>query len=241
MNIIFTMAGNYSRFIPFANRVPKYLLPLANGSILKEVIHQTTTSCQDCDLYFIANNKDQLFFPVLSAILESFDIPSNRLVFIDDTSSQLETATELSNFEGSLLESSPVVFMNIDTVLFHRKSFFKRLGELSGQDAGLIDVFQGYSNTYSYCLTEGDKVKHVAEKKIISKIACSGLYGFGSLSFFRKYAEFSLSRDRKSNFTDLYNFIIESGHNVHYSLCENVADTIVLGTPQEYIKNIHRL
>jgi len=241
MNIIFTMAGSYSRFIPFANKVPKYLLPLANGSILKEIIHQTTTSCQDFNLYFIANNKDQLFFPVIRSILEGYNIPSSRLVFIDDTLSQLETATELCNFEDNLVESSPVVFMNIDTVLFHRKSFFKRLGELSGQEVGLIDVFQGYSNTYSYCLTEGDEVKHVAEKKIISKIACSGLYGFGSLSFFRKYAELLMSKDRKSNFTDLYNFFIASGYRVHYSLCENVADTIVLGTPQEYIKNIHRL
>ena len=38
MNLVFTMAGKYSRFKLFGSKVPKYLLPLSNGTVLFKII-----------------------------------------------------------------------------------------------------------------------------------------------------------------------------------------------------------
>lgn len=44
MNIIFTMAGKYTRFRLFGAKVPKYLLPLGPGTILSKIIEVTKKS-----------------------------------------------------------------------------------------------------------------------------------------------------------------------------------------------------
>ena len=83
-------------------------------------------------------------------------------------------------------------------------------------------------------------VSHVAEKKVISHEACSGLYGFGKCETFIKNAKEVIEENRYANFSDLYNHLINKKINVKRSNSESTSNTIVLGTPEEYIKNIHR-
>ena len=42
MNLILTMAGKYSRFVNEGYKIPKYLLPWSNHTILSEILFNIT-------------------------------------------------------------------------------------------------------------------------------------------------------------------------------------------------------
>jgi dTDP-glucose pyrophosphorylase len=240
MNLVLTMAGKYSRFKLFGNQIPKYLLPLGAETILAEVIKQYLRSTKISKIYLIANRHDQIFFPIVRSIMGKYNINHKHLIYIDDTASQLETALTTHELLPSDQLNLPIAFANIDTVLFNRTSFFESL-ESGEPKLGFLDTFNGESKQYSYArLDEAFKVIDVVDKSAISQYACSGLYGFGSYSFMAKVASHLLKENGIANFTDLYRKYIFNNENVYAHYTKNSSHTIVLGTPEEYLINIHR-
>ena len=79
-----------------------------------------------------------------------------------------------------------------------------------------------------------------ADHSRLSNLACSGLYGFGSIEFFEKECMKHLNENDKGNFTSLYSSLLQDGRDVTFSACRDVRDTLVLGTPEEYVINLHR-
>ena len=182
MNIVFTMAGKYTRFRLFGAKVPKYLLPLGHGTILSKIIEETKKSSKSTNLYFIANRDDQLFYPILQSILKQYGIPNNNIVYIDDTSSQLETAIFATELIDKTAYVEPICFVNIDTIIMNRDLFFEKLKNCK-ENIGLVDTFNGRSSKYSFVHSnQKDDVIEVVDNNVISQNACSGLYGFGNFS-----------------------------------------------------------
>lgn len=240
MNIVLTMAGKYSRFRLFGNQIPKYLLPLARGTVLMEILNALHNSAVGADYFMIANRNDQMFYPILKSILGAYGIPIKNILYINDTNSQLETALNAVEFLDSGSIEKPIAFANIDTVVRNRGEFFNSLEGL-GCDEALLDVFSGESKQYSYALAGEDGcVNHVVDKTVVSEYACSGLYGFGSFRSMREAAEKLVDEKESPNFTDLYNFNIKNSKKVYLKVSSNPADTCVMGTPEEYLINIHR-
>ena len=242
MFLVFTMAGKYERFQSFGHKVPKYLLPLANGTVLSEVGKSLALKNSITEVLLIANTADQLFVPVIKSIANSvFDMES-KLSFIEDTSGQLETAYMAKQLAPHMICNKPICFANIDTVLHHRETYFERLYSARSENlAALIDTFNAKSKFYSYCVAdEKNKVREVADNRVISEEACSGLYGFPSAKIFFEAAENVLTNNRNANFTSLLNFMLNQGMNIEKKLNARSSNTIVLGTPEEYIRNIHR-
>ncbi|NCX93338.1 MAG: hypothetical protein EBX40_01515 [Gammaproteobacteria bacterium] len=240
MYLVLTMAGKYSRFRLFGSKVPKYLLPLGSETILATVIKNFIHSAPYCKLKLIANRQDQIFYPIVRSIMDKYGVDSKSLIYIDDTSSQLETAlcsSELINLEES---NYPLAFANIDTVLAERHDFFEALKRCA-PEAGLLDAFKGSNKQYSYArVDEQGRVFDVVDKNVISSYACSGLYGFGSYSKMVEIATELLRIHGEANFTDLYKKYIAENKMVNARYTEDPKNTIVLGTPEEYVINIHR-
>ena len=63
---------------------------------------------------------------------------------------------------------------------------------------------------------------------------------FGSYSIMAKIATNLLKKNDVANFTDLYKEYILAGNNVYSTFSKDSKHTIVLGTPEEYLINIHR-
>jgi dTDP-glucose pyrophosphorylase len=240
MYLVLTMAGKYSRFRLFGSKVPKYLLPLGSETILAAVIKNFLHSAPNCKFILIANRQDQIFFPIVRSIMGKYGIDSKSLIYIDDTSSQLETAlssSELLHFDEL---DYPLAFANIDTVLQERHDFFETLKKCA-PEVGLLDTFKGYNKQYSYArVDEQGMVVDVVDKNVISSKACSGLYGFGSYSKMFEMATELLRISGEANFTDLYKKYIVADKKVYAHYTEDPKHTIVLGTPEEYVINIHR-
>jgi len=234
------MAGKYSRFKLFGAKVPKYLLPLGDGTILSKIIESTKKNDENANFYFIANRDDQLFYPIIKSIFNAYDISNSRLLYIDDTSSQLETALYTEDLLPKSSMDQPLCFVNIDTLTFSRNDFFHKLKHCSENDS-LIDTFKGNSSKYSYAFLNKDgNVSEIVDNNIVSKYACSGLYGFGSFLKMKTFTKILLKQTGTSNFTDLYNYYLQKSLTVEYTYSPNKNDTIVLGTPEEYIINIHK-
>ena len=240
MNIVFTMAGKYSRFKLFGAQVPKYLLPLGQGTILSNIIESINETNNKTSFHFIANRRDQLFHPIIISILKKYNIDVRKLIYIDDTTSQLETATYAEEIITMQDMADPICFANIDTVTMNRGLFFENL-RTTPRDSALIDTFGGRSASYSY-VREGKKntVHEVVDGNIVSEFACSGLYGFGSFAQMRNKTAEVLKKDRSANFTSLYNSYIQSGEIISHVPSKEQRDTVVLGTPEEYVINIHK-
>jgi dTDP-glucose pyrophosphorylase len=240
INVVLTMAGNYKRFKLFGARVPKYLLPVGIESILSLIIGQIIDSCKSGNIYLIANREDQIFYPVVKSIMRQYSISLNHCIYIDNSPSQLATALYCGELIEKYSMDTPIAFTNIDTVLINRNKFFLRLSQLT-QTAGLIDTFPGDSLEYSYIRTEKtDTVAGIEDHHRLSKMACSGLYGFGSFNYMCKKATELLASRPDCNFTELYKNYLSQNLRIEYQHSPNKNETIVLGTPEEYVMNIHR-
>lgn len=242
MKLIMTMAGKYQRFKLFGNKVPKYLMPLGKNSVLWHVIEEFINIQSKVDIFLIANNKDRDFEPVLLSIMDHFSIPFNNLAYIEDTDSQLATAIMIEKLFNNIFENNnePLAFTNIDTVLKNRSNFFDKLLKID-PESGLVDAFLGNSHEYSYVMESEDDLlaKDIVDKNRISSFACSGLYGFGSASFFLNESKNILASE-SGNFTSLYKSLLLNKKNVFINKNNDPRDTIVLGTPEEYITNLHK-
>lgn len=240
MKIVFTMAGKYTRFKPFGARVPKYLLPLGQSTVLSNIIQTIRqTKCSD-DFIFVANRNDQLFYPVLKSILLKYNLSPDRVIFIDDTASQLETALRAGELIGGFSKDDSVCFANIDTIVSNRDHFFKTLSLINQTDA-LVDTFPGRSAKYSFARVDNQgQISEIVDNSVISDFACSGLYGFGSFNEMADLAICALKENYSANFTYLLNKFINNGHIVKNCHSLSKTDTVVLGTPEEYLINIHR-
>ncbi len=230
MNLILTMAGRYSRFVDEGYRIPKYLLPWGSKSILSEIIYNLNKNNAFENIFLIANKRDEIYMPHVRQILKSLNIPTENLFLISDTDGQAETAYEaiksIKNMFGKI--NDPIVFHNIDTILYNRS--FTILPAIFNEYDGYMDIFKSSNHNYSYVLVEDETVQTIAEKIVISNTATSGLYGFSNID---KFLEFYTKNDLY--ISSIYQKMIENGERIATSDVYSEKDTIVLGTPSEYL------
>jgi len=239
--IILTMAGKYERFRLFGNKVPKYLMPLGKATVLWHVIHELKQSSPNDEFYLLANDADRDFKPIIASILSDFSIPSENLAYISDTASQLHTAFDIfNNFENFHEFTGPIAFSNIDTILKNRDDFFSSLKSLQDQVC-LIDTFTANSHNYSYILkSEDNQVRDVSDHIKLSEMACSGLYGFSSASFFYNYVTDFLQENTDAGFSFFYKSLLNNNIEILNNNNVDTRNTVVLGTPEEYITSLHK-
>src|SRR5690606_38660939 len=95
---------------------------------------------------------------------------------------------------------------------------------------GYIDIFRSNNHDYSYVMIKDGFVNLISEKILISDLASSGLYGFSS-------KELLLDNfDNEIYLSEIFLKLIESHHLVIASQIYEEKDTIVLGTPLDYLK-----
>jgi hypothetical protein len=230
MNLIFTMAGKYSRFVNAGYKIPKYLLPWSQHTILSEILSQMTTSTFIKNVFLIANKQEINFAPVLLKTMAAYGINNDNLIFINDTTSQSETAlvgTAEIQKRNSLKGS--ICFHNIDTILYSRN--YAVIYEELINNHGYIDTFISNNQQYSYVSVNGNYIDDIQEKILISNIASSGFYGFSSIDIFHDYYE-------NDYISKIYKNMIADDKRIICGKTYDERNTIVLGTPQDYFTHL---
>ena len=226
------MAGEYTRFLNFSSAIPKYLLPTKDGLVLDAVLKPYAESNIFNEVILVCNEKDKKFHNIVEERLISFSKSKINLIYIKNSISQVDTAIQAVNTEKDNSHNRPFLIANIDTILLSR-NFLQIKKDLESAD-GLIDTFTAYDKAYSYImLNEKKNVINIKEKIQISDIAASGLYGFNSSNQFLNLTD-KISNKVK-NFSELYQYMIENNKIIktfHNSYSKN---TIVVGTPSQYL------
>ena len=231
MILILTMAGKYERFRNFSYEIRKYLLPLSNRNILYYVLKNFDVKKNFDKVLLVANERDVRFLSQIQSILNEFD-SNGELIFIPDTPGQSITALKgLEHLHQQNINDS-VVIHNIDTILMNRDfSLFK--DKLKKYDC-VVDTFYSNNKSYSYILKEGENVVDIIEKRKISDEASSGCYGFSNITNSIKY----LNKSENYYISNGIKFMIEDNKKVTFIKSDKEDETIVLGTPEEYINSM---
>lgn len=227
--LILTMAGKYTRFRNEGYRLPKYLLPWGSRTILSEILYQMLGSGAFESVFLVANLADIDYMGHVRGIMRYHGIDAANLILTPDTKGQAETASiGLKQAITTGHVRGPVVFHNIDTILYGRD--FDRMNRLLETNSGYVDVFRSNSHDYSYVLAPNGRVEAIGEKILISSLATSGLYGFASPQVFED------SYTGQGYISDVYATMLSGGQSIVIGDTHSEADTVVLGTPEEYLR-----
>ena len=231
MFLVLTMAGRYQRFANEGFKVPKYLLPWGERNILAVILDELNRENLFSNILLVANQRDEVYMPHVRAVMKSHNIKPENLIMTSDTSGQVETAligvNSLEFLYGQI--DQEIIFHNIDTILLHRN--VDEIKKFLETNSGYIDIFGANNKDYSYVLIDKEgKVADVAEKMVVSNFATSGLYGFKNTKIFKKYA---LKED--VYISHVFHKMIMDGEMVAAGKRHNENETIVLGTPDEYM------
>ncbi len=218
MNLLICMAGLNTRFHNVGFDIPKYLLPWNNSIIIFDILKNLTAD----NVYLIAHQRDEYFKKELIKAINPLGLSKKNLFYIGDTDGQAQTAK--IGLQSININNEPVFFHNADTILINRK-LSKVSNQLSKKFSAYIDIFYGDSKKYSYVeISEDNLVKDIKEKKVISKFASSGLYGFQNKEIFLKYYKK----------LDVLKKMIQFEEKIFTNKIFKKDKTVVLGSPEEY-------
>jgi hypothetical protein len=216
--IVFPMAGLSRRFFEKGYSIPKFMLPLWDGSVFDYAVSSFASSFRSESFLFIYRETGNVRI-FLEARTQALGISNASYVELNaPTAGQAETVEfGLDSLETPT--SGALRIFNIDT-------FRMPWGDTdfpNSETAGFLEVFYGTGNNWSFVRPDPNNnslAAETAEKKAISNLCSNGLYGFSSPALFRE----ALSCERRSPSTNelyiapLYNHLIRSGHKIEYNL-----------------------
>ena len=202
MNLFFTMAGN----IPFGNFSLK--LPKFYYHMIKVIYFHNFKNLKSKEIknYYFILNKKTYFFKFVEQQIKNLKIKNYKLIIIDRTNSQIETAKRVNSLKNSINLNDPVGFMNIDTIL-KKRNLKNYLNKHRTNDL-FIDIFNSSNKSYSYVLCDKkQQVSSIKEKIVISDYASSGFYLLKNLKF-----KNILKKEKFLYFSELINYMIRQNY-----------------------------
>jgi hypothetical protein len=230
MILLLTLAGRGEPFIKQGYNTPKYLLPWGAHTVLGAILHEFLKQGGYDEVFLIANRRDEAYLPHVRVILREHRIPEDHLLLTADTRGQAETAAlAVAEIIGRGVAPAPLVISNVDTILYGRDGA-KVADSLRGAD-GHVDVFRSSNRNYSYVMVDGQgRVQQIAEKIVVSDVATSGCYGF------RDPATYQAHHHADDVYISaVFKRMISAGKVVVAGARHSEADTVVLGTPDQYL------
>lgn len=227
---VIPMMGRSSRFFNAGYTLPKFQLPLGDGTVFDYVVESFAGYFEsDCFVFVVRDEFDAEEFVRQSCLRH--EIENFRIMVLDtDTSGQAETV-DIALQHASARE--PIYVYNADSF---RPSFTKP--EFAATADGVLDVFLGEGDHWSFVEPVDDsRVARTTEKVRVSDLCSDGMYYFGSVELFK--SAYALSADSvraeagETYVAPLYNGLIAAGLDIRYRLIDRAAVQFC-GTPAEY-------
>ena len=233
LNIVIPMAGLGSRFANVGYKLPKPLIDVNGKPMIQVVVENMNINAH---YIFIAMKKH----------VEEYDV-ENTIKEVTCGNYTIHTIDELT--EGSACtvlkvrdiidNDNPMMLANSDQYL--EWDPYEFLVGTQGVD-GLISCFEADHPKWSYAKTDSNgKVTEVAEKKVISNLATTGLYYFAKGSQFVRCADSMIAKNIRTNNEfyncPIYNEVIFEGGVVKTHMCPKMWG---IGTPEDldnYLQN----
>ena len=235
VNVIIPMAGRGSRFSDVGYILPKPLIKVNNKPMIQLVIESLNINPLTSNYIYIVQESHYIKYN-LESLLTSLT-PNCKIVKVN-TITEGPVCTALLA-EPFLDLNIPVLLANSDQyVIWNTENFMK---EMSTCDGGLL-CFNSDDTNYSYAKTDDEgNVIEVAEKKVISNNASTGIYYFSNANEFLYYSKLLIKQNIRVNnefyVCPVYNLLIQNNKKIKVVPCEKM---YCLGTPKDlenYLQN----
>lgn len=236
------MGGNSTRFFNAGYKVQKYRLEI-NGKTMFHCVLSAFREFFFKETFLFIVKPDEREF----VIYETQQLGIQKVLVIElysETRGQADTvAYALEKFHT--YEQEPLIIFNIDTLRHNLRIPPNIFNDYSG----FLEVFMSTGNNWSFIKPEIQylpygKVLQTTEKYRISPLCSTGLYGFKSVSLFKKFFKMALEKNLQVNgeyyIAPMYNLLIEHGHKIGYYRIDN-KDISLCGTPLEYTELIKKI
>lgn len=233
LNIVIPIAGEGKRFREGGFDAPKPLIEIQSVPMVAHALRSfgDIFRNEDYDVHLIFVLKRELLDKFAFATVVRTFVPHDKVSFVpldESTSGQADTVFRARDFIDC---EDPLLVFNCDTfVKFDMDAFMATSMECDGA----IQCFPSDSPLYSYVREEDGRIVEVAEKKVISGHATTGLYFFTKGSdFIRAFLQLIESMETVNGeyyVAPCYAFMIREGKKIVRQDCSSVH---IFGTPAE--------
>lgn len=225
------MLGRSSRFFKAGYTVPKYKLPLWQGTVFSYCV-KTFEKYFQTDTFIFLVRQDYEAINFVAEAAAAIGIKDFRVKQIDfETAGQAESV-----YLGvkDMDENAELIIFNIDTI----RTGFTKPEKLDFGD-GFLEVFEADGDAWSFVETIGDtnRVSRTTEKDRISNKCSNGLYGFKSVGAFKKaynsYRNMGNTVNGEVYIAPIYNLMLADGADIRAILVPS-DEVLNCGVPEDY-------
>lgn len=234
IQVVIPMAGRGSRFRSGRYTAPKPLLEVAGVPMYRKVLDNLVS--KEVAQFVLISQESFQISATAPRIAEELGVPV-QIIEIDYYTDGPAASVALA--EPFLVPEMPLVVANCDQVASGGlRGFYEAVCD--DNYAGAIVVMEDSDPKWSYvALDERGYVERVVEKKVISKFATLGIYGFRcSQDYFDGYNRMVSNNDRTNNefyVAPVYNYLARSAGPVVAVNIGAVGEAAHgLGVPEDY-------
>ena len=233
INIVIPMAGLGSRFANVGYKLPKPLIDVNGKHMIQVVVENLNINARYIFIVMKKHADEYNFDEILKEVTcDNYEIRSiDKLT--EGSACTVLTVRDLIDNDAPLILANSDQYLDWNPYEFLVKSL--------GVD-GVISCFEANHPKWSYAkVNDDDRVTEVAEKRVISNLATTGIYYFSSGRQFVRCADSMISKNIRTNNEfyncPIYNEIIEESGDVRVHMCENMFG---IGVPEDleyYLKH----
>ena len=227
MNVLIPMAGAGSRFANVGYTFPKPLIEVDGKPMIQVVVENLNI---EANYTFIVQKEHYEKYSL--QYLLNLIAPNCNIVQVDGLTEGAACTTLLA--KEFIDNDSPLVMANSDQFLEWNSNECLYAFNADGIDGGIL-TFKSTHPKWSYAkVDDSDRVTEVAEKKVISNLATTGLYYFAKGSQFVRCADSMISKNIRTNGEfyncPIYNEVILEGGVVKTHMCSKMWG---IGVPED--------
>ena len=227
--IVFPMAGLSQRFVNAGYNVPKFQLPLWDGTVFDYAVSSFASSFDSLPFLFIYRETGGVR-DFLESRIENLGVCDVVFVPLEEPTAGQGETVELGLAKGGVSDDEALTVFNIDTF----RMPWSRPGGLPSNLDGWLEVIKGTGENWSFIRpsAEAGMVIETAEKVPISDLCCTGLYHFDNAALFRRalLAERELPVSKELYIAPAFNHLIAVGARIGFGLMPN-DDVLFCGVP----------
>jgi NDP-sugar pyrophosphorylase family protein len=222
------MAGLGSRFVNVGYKLPKPLIDVNGNPMIKVVVENINLNAH----YIFIAMKEHAEQYELEKIIKEITCNNYTIRTIDELTEG--SACTVLKVRDLIDNDNPMMLANSDQYL--EWDPYEFLVNSCGAD-GVISCFEADHPKWSYAKVDGSgNVTEVAEKKVISNLATTGLYYFAKGSQFVRCADSMISKNIRTNNEfyncPIYNEVILEKGIVKTHMCPKMWG---IGTPEDLL------
>jgi HAD superfamily hydrolase (TIGR01509 family) len=233
IHVVIPMAGLGSRFANAGYTLPKPLIPVNGKPMIQVVVENININARYIFIAMEEHAQEYTFDEIVREVTCDNYVLKTIDKVTDGSACTVLTIRDMIDNDAPLILANSDQYLEWDPYEFLVKSL---------EVDGLISCFEADHPKWSYArVDDTGRVTEVAEKRVISNLATTGIYYFSKGSQFVRCADSMISKNIRTNGEfyncPIYNEIIAEGGNVGVHMCDRMWGIGVPGDLDVFLKH----